>query len=115
VVIAMLKKIVQRLDISIWALPTLILYILMMVLFVYFKATDPNDGQGYFLEPGSGREVIFESIIGLFFITYLWVLLYRLSSKGKRSLSRWTKGSVILLTALFILGWFCQLLLYFHR
>ena len=114
-VIAVLKNITERLEIKVWALPTLILYILMIVLFISFKVTAPNAGQGYFLEPESGREVIFESIMGLLFIAYLWVLLYRFSSKGKRPLSRWTKGGVILLTAFFILGLFCQLLLYFHK
>lgn len=111
----MFKKITEKLEIKIWALPTLILIFLMIVLFITFKVTAPNDGQGYIVEPESGREVILLSIVGVLFVTYLWVLLYLYSSKGKRPSSRWTKRSVILLTALFIWGLFCRLLLYLYK
>lgn len=111
----MFKKITEKLEIKLWALPTLILIFLMIVLFITFKVTAPNDGQGYIVEPESGREVILLSIVGVLFVTYLWVLLYLYSGKGKRPLSRWTKRSVILLTALFIWGLFCRLLLYLYK
>ena len=73
----------------------------MMVLFFSFTITAPNRGEGYFLEPESGQEVAFESIIGVLFIIYLWLLVYRFSTKGKRPLPWLAQGGMILLIVIF--------------
>ena len=87
----------------------------MMVLFFSFTITAPDRGEGYFLEPESGREVAFESILGILFIIYLWVLVYRFSTKGKRPLPLLAKGGVILLIAIFILGISFKLFLFLRK
>jgi hypothetical protein len=56
-----------KFGIRIWGWPTLFFYFLSLLLFLGFQLTSKNKTD-YFLEPGSGREFLFESILGAFII-----------------------------------------------
>ena len=102
---------VGKFGIQIWGWPTLILCLLQWTLMACFKLTS-TDKSKYFLEPGSGREIMFEIILGCLFVSYLWALVYRHSRISEKKLSKITKGGVIFLTAIFIFGIFCNLIRY---
>lgn len=62
-----------------------------------------TDSSKYFLEPESGREYLFESILGFFFVCYLWILVSRYSVMTEKKLSIIAKWGTVFLTAVFVL------------
>ena len=108
------NKGVGKFGIRIWGWPTLIFCLLQWTLMACFKLTS-TDKSKYFLEPESGREVTFETILGFLIIGYLWVLVYRYSKRGEKNLSKITIGGVFFLTAMIIFGAICSLFLYFKQ
>lgn len=101
--IVMEKKGVGKFSIRVWGWPTLILCLLQWTLMAVFKLTS-TDRSKYFLEPESGREVLFEILLGFFFIGYLWVLIFRYSKMTENKLSFIAKCGAIFLMVMFILG-----------
>lgn len=102
---------IGKLGVRVWGWPTLIVFVLQWILMAIFKITSPTNSQ-YFLEPDSGREFVFEAVLGFLFITYLWVLVHRYTVVSKKPLSKITKGGVIFLSIMFAIGMICQLFLY---
>jgi hypothetical protein len=103
----MLKKILSKLAIHVWGWPTLYLYIAIGLLEVGFWLTNTALGSEGFFEPGSKRELIFNCLIGVTFIVYLWVLRQRYN-KNYIKLSRFSDGLLIFLTIMFIIGIACE-------
>ena len=97
------KKGTGKFAIRVWGWPTLILILLQWGLMALFVLTSPDKSQ-YFLEPESGREKLFEGLLGVFYISYMWVLICRYKKMTDKKMLCVTKWGVILLTALFFLG-----------
>ena len=108
------KKVTGKFAIRVWGWPTLILILLQWALMGLFVLTSPGKSQ-HFLEPESGRERLFTSILGVFYITYMWVLVYRYSKMTDKKVLRITKWGVALLTVLFILGIMSNIFLYLYK
>lgn len=102
-----------KFSICIWGWPTLFLVFLFWSLFAVFKFTAP-DNKEYLLEPESGREFLFEGILGVFLISYLWTLMYR-TKKLEIRISQFAKWGVIALTLLFAVGEGCNFLRYLYH
>lgn len=102
-----------KFGIRIWGWPTLFFYLVSLLLFLGFQLTS-KDRTEYFLEPGSGREALFESIFGVFIICYLWTLMYR-TKKLEIRISRFARWGVIALTLLFAVGEVCNFLRYLYN
>ncbi len=68
-----------------------------------FKLTSPDKSK-YFLEPGSWRESLWVSLLGVLFISYLWVLVYRYSKMTEKKMSFIAKWGTVFLTIMFTLG-----------
>ena len=103
-----------KFGIHVWGWATLIFFISELVLYFVFKFTAAADSN-YIIQPGSGREVVFEIILGCLIITYLWTLVYRHSKLSVKKIPVITKAGVILLTVLFVIGNICQLILFFNN
>lgn len=108
------KKGVGKFAIRVWGWPTLILCLLQWSLMAVFMLTSPDKSK-YFLEPESGRELLFESLLGILYIGYMWVLVFRYSRMAEKKLLIIIKWGVILLTTLIVLGLIASLALYLHR
>ena len=107
------KKNRGRFAIRVWGWPTLILCFLQWILFAVFFLTS-SDRSTYFLEPDSGRELIFESLLGISYAGYLWVLVSRYSKMTEKKLSRIAKWGTVFLMTVFILGSFVKLFRYLY-
>ena len=97
------KKGTGKFAIRIWGWPTLIFYALQLVLMAVFKFTSPDKSK-YFLEPESGRELLWNILLGILIISYMWVLVYRYSIMTEEKLSFIAKWGTVSITVLFILG-----------
>ena len=102
-----------KFGIRVWGWPTLILWFLMLVWFLPFLLTTPANAK-YVLEPESVREVLFESVLGILFIIYMWILVSRYK-KLTGAVSWLTKWGVISLTVLMTVGEIALVLRYIYR
>lgn len=109
------KKGTGKFGIRIWGWPTLIVFLLQWALMGIFVLTSPNKWGEYFLEPESGRERLFISLLGVIYISYMWVLIYRYSKMAEKKLLSITKWGVILLTVLIVLSITSNIFLYFYK
>ena len=105
------KKGTGKFPVRVWGWPTLIFYALYLVLVAVFKLTSP-DRLKHFLEPDSGREVLFVSLLGFLFIVYLWVLICRYSKMLEKKLSFIAKWGTVFLAVMVTLGIVCNLIRY---
>ena len=97
------KKGTGKFAIRIWGWPTLIFYVLQLVLMAVFKFTSPDKSK-YFLEPESGRELLWDILLGILIVSYMWVLVYRYSIMTEKKLSFIAKWGTASITVLFVLG-----------
>jgi hypothetical protein len=98
-----LKKILSKLAIHVWGLPTLYLSIIYWLILAVFWLTNTTPDSKYFFEPGGKRELIFTCLIGVMFLCYLWILRQRYN-KNYIKLSRFSDGLLIFLTVMCIIG-----------
>ena len=105
------KKGTGKFAIRIWGWPTLIFYILQIALMAVFKLTMPENSKN-FLEPKSGRELLWSILLGILIISYMWVLVYRYSTMTGKKLSFIAKWGTVFLTIMIILGIISSIFLY---
>ncbi|MBM4102733.1 MAG: hypothetical protein FJ263_01605 [Planctomycetes bacterium] len=97
----MFKNLSEKWQIKIWGWPTLIFYALYFLLVVIFAETLIPSGSGV-IPPNSERERVYVCLIGLYIVSYLWLLIYRYKKYNIR-ISWLAKYGVMFLTIIFVL------------